>query len=86
MKKSQTSGAVWVAAAMLLLIVVLATYVTGYYLRGELLEVSSTAGGKYFARAYPTPIEVKLFTPAATIESALTRQNVRATHRWISLH
>jgi hypothetical protein len=63
-----------VAAAVLLLVVPLATYVAGYFLRGDFI----TGYGAF--RVYGSRLEATVFSPAAKIEWQLRGTMVRAAY------
>jgi hypothetical protein len=69
MKKERTSGPV-IAVVLLLVALLLAPYVGGYYL------LSRKLGN---ARYFPSSWVAAAFTPMAYIESALTGNQVEAT-------
>ena len=81
MEEKRTSGAMWVAAVVLLLLVPITAYIAGYFLRCEVSpglmapEYPPNNRGLLF-RTYPTELEVQLFRPAARIESTLTGKEV----------
>lgn len=79
MEEKRISSAAPVIAVMALLIVLLATYVAGYFLRPE---VTTIVEDRILLRMYPTRFEERIFEPAATIESALTNQTVFLFHDW----
>jgi hypothetical protein len=72
--KAQRTYPVWIAAALLMLLMVsLASYITCYIVRGEKWVLSDM-----IIRRYSTTFEASLFQPAAKIEGFVTGEFVVA--------
>jgi hypothetical protein len=78
--EDKRSSAVPVLAAIILLLVPLASYVAAYFLRSAVVVNSLFAGPNDFkVRAFPSEWEATLFTPAAAVEALVMGRDVTVT-------
>ena len=79
MEGKRTSSAMWAAAVVLLVVVLVASYTAGYFLRSQLFVSNELPADHHFSRAYSTRFEAIIFTPGAAIESAATGKQFTTT-------
>jgi hypothetical protein len=78
MKEKQTTGiGAWVVVSVAtLLLVILTTYVAGYFLTGE-CEDRDLYGEPIRVRSYPAPMHVALYRPLGKLEAVFIGHEVR---------